>query len=282
MPLRKRWHDLQQRHLSREIHQTPLPDASAAAASNHSPINECVPQSSSQGSSLSFVPRKSNEVSTAVRSSLTAGASPGFAQAIIAAEPRTNSPDKFLLAVPAGLWNRAYEQLKARDEQLIHQFEKLLAENPQVSHSSQALGSATDIPVKRVGLLDTDPHLAVQSSQTGLSGSTLLLARVGTVQRQNQMKALLNEKIKNDEDAVWKLRIGDNQIVIRDQLSKIVKVVAAAKDFVGAAIASDPHAALAWTGICTLLPVNELLIYPLQGTLRSVKEDFLYCTTDTT
>lgn len=282
MPLRKRWHDLQKRHSSREIHQKSLPNASAAAASNQSSINDCVPSSSSQGSSIPFVPRKSNEVSTAVSCSFTAGASPGFAQAIIAAESQINSPDISPLAVPVGLWNRAYEQLKAQDEQLIGQFEKLLAENPKVSHSSQALASATDIPVKQVGSLDADPHLAVQSSQTGLCGSTVPLARVGTVQRQNQMKALLNEKIKMDEDAVWKFRVGDNQIVIRDQLSKVVKVVAAAKDFVGAAIASDPHAALAWTGICTLLPVNELLPFPLQGTLSSLTEDFLYYTTDTT
>ena len=80
------------------------------------------------------------------------------------------------------------------------------------------------------------------------------------------MKALLNEKIKIDEEAVWKLRVGDNQILIRDQIGKVVKVVAAAKDFVGAALASDPHAALAWTGICTLLPVNCLLSYSLQRT----------------
>ena len=148
MPLRKRWHDLQQRHSSREIHQKSLPNASAAAASNQSSITDCVPPSSFQGSSLPFVPRKSNEVITAVSCSFTAGASPGFAQAIIAAESQSSSPDISPLAVPVGLWNRAYEQLKARDEQLIGQFEKLLAENPIVSNSSQALASATDILVK--------------------------------------------------------------------------------------------------------------------------------------
>ena len=72
------------------------------------------------------------------------------------------------------------------------------------------------------------------------------------------MKVLLDEKIKIDEEAVWKLRVGDSQIIIRDQLDKVVKVIAAAKDFVSTAIASEPHAALAWAGICTLLPVNDL------------------------
>ena len=95
------------------------------------------------------------------------------------------------------------------------------------------------------------------------------------------MKALLNEKIRIDEEAVWKLRVGDNQILIRDQIGKVVKVVAAAKDFVGAALASDPHAALAWAGICTLLPVNYLLPYSLQGTNISVKHALLCYATDT-
>ena len=51
------------------------------------------------------------------------------------------------------------------------------------------------------------------------------------------MKALLNEKITIDEEAFWKLRVGGNQTIIRDQISKVVIVVAAAKDFVGAALA---------------------------------------------
>ena len=266
MPLRKRLFDFQRRHSSKEIHQKPLPDASAATASNDTLTTDCVPPSSSQGPSLSFIPRKNNEISTAARSSFTAGASPAFAQAIIEAEPRTKLTDTLPLAVPDDLWNRAYQLLKAQDEQLIGHFERLLAENPQVSHTSHASASASDLPVKHMGSLDVDLDLMVQSSQTESSGSIVRFAKIGTVQRQDQMKALLNEKIKIDEEAVWKLRVGDNQIIIRDQIDKVVKVVAAAKDFVGAALASDPHAALAWTGICTLLPVNYLLPCLLQGT----------------
>ena len=86
----------------------------------------------------------------------------------------------------------------------------------------------------------------------------MTLATVGTAQRQTQMKLLLVEKIKVDEEAVWKLSVGHSQIIIRDQLDKVVKVIAAAKDFVSTATASEPHAALAWIGICTLLPVNDL------------------------
>ena len=58
------------------------------------------------------------------------------------------------MAFPDDLWNRAYERLKAQDEKLIGQFERLLAENPQVSHTPQALASASDFPLNRMGTLD--------------------------------------------------------------------------------------------------------------------------------
>ena len=265
MSLRKRFYDFQQRHSSKETQQKPLPDTSPATASNNSLTTDCI-LPTSQGASLSSASRKNNEISTGLKSSFTAGALPAFAQAIIEAEPRSNSPDKLPLAFPDDLWNRAYERLKAQDEKLIGHFERLLAENAQVSHTPQALASASDLPVNHMGSLDAISDLIVQSLQTEPSGSIVPFTKVGTFQRQDQMKALLNEKIKIDEEAVWKLRVGDNQILIRDQIGKVVKVVAAAKDFVGAALAADPHAALAWTGICTLLPVNCLLLYSFQGT----------------
>lgn len=34
-----------------------------------------------------------------------------------------------------------------------------------------------------------------------------------------------------------------------------VKVVVAAKEFVSSAVSSEPHAALAWAGVCIFLPV---------------------------
>ncbi len=40
------------------------------------------------------------------------------------------------------------------------------------------------------------------------------------------------------------------------QFDKAVKIVVAAKDFVSSAVSSEPHAALAWAGVCVFLPVN--------------------------
>lgn len=34
-----------------------------------------------------------------------------------------------------------------------------------------------------------------------------------------------------------------------------VKIVVAAKEFVSSAVSSEPHAALAWAGVCVFLPV---------------------------
>ena len=43
---------------------------------------------------------------------------------------------------------------------------------------------------------------------------------------------------------------------VSGQFDKAVKIVVAAKDFVSSAVSSEPHAALAWAGVCVFLPVN--------------------------
>ena len=160
MSLRKRLYDLRHRHSSKEIQKEPLPDTSPATASNTSLTTDCV-LTPSQGASLSFVSRENNDISTGLKSSFTAGASPAFAHAVVEAELRSNSPDKLPLAFPDDLWNRAYERLKAQDEKLIDQFERLLAQHPQVSHTPQALASASDLPVNHMGSLDAKLNLMV-------------------------------------------------------------------------------------------------------------------------
>ena len=147
------------------------------------------------------------------------------------------------MGVADDLWDHAYEQLKAQNGQLVGQFEKLLAKSLRVSHASQALASASFFQGSKLG----SPF-----------------AKVGTLQRHTQMMSILDEKIKIDEEAVRKFRVGGNEIVTRDQLDKVVKIIAAAKDFVGALVASDPHATLAWTGVCALLPVNWFFILSSQ------------------
>ena len=60
-----------------------------------------------------------------------------------------------------------------------------------------------------------------------------------------------------------KEKLSNTSGTIRKYFQQAVKVVIASKDFIAAAVAADPHAAIAWTGVSLLLPVSraEILTY---------------------
>ena len=69
------------------------------------------------------------------------------------------------------------------------------------------------------------------------------------------MLKLMAKKIDIVEKARWYVNVGEETVEIKAQVDRIVKAVLYAKDFVSNAASSDPHVALAWTGVCMLLPV---------------------------
>ena len=125
---------------------------------------------------------------------------------------------------PADLWDRAYKALQNDKDsaKLIKSYEKIL--------------------------------------QAYLEGPAAVdLATLGSSERQKQMSLLVTKKLEAMDEAQWKFHVGDKEIVVREQLDHIVKGVLFAKDFVAQAVklSSDPHAAVAWAGVCLLLPVSH-------------------------
>lgn len=64
----------------------------------------------------------------------------------------------------------------------------------------------------------------------------------------------------------WKIAMGNKEIVIREQLEKILKAVQVFKDLGSTAAIIDPvHAGLPWAGLCLLMEVCSLQLYiPMQ------------------
>jgi hypothetical protein len=94
---------------------------------------------------------------------------------------------------------------------------------------------------------------------TGESNTTAL-ATVGSSVRQQQMSLVVKKKLEEMDKAKWKFHVGGKEIVVRQQIDRLVKGVLFAKDFVsaGVSLSSDPHAGLAWAGVCMLLPVSPI------------------------
>jgi hypothetical protein len=149
------------------------------------------------------------------------------------------------------LWDRSYELLRARDESLVEKYEKILDNELKASiRSNVVLGAVTSVGMSL--------GLAGQSSTPNATDAATTLALHGTPGRQEQMKSLVEYKIKKYEDSAWKFKIGSKSIIVRDQTEKFVKTIMFAKSLVDSTVASDPHVALAWTGVCILLPVSIL------------------------
>jgi N-terminal domain of NWD NACHT-NTPase len=147
------------------------------------------------------------------------------------------------------LWDRAYEMLRSRDKSLLEKYEKILDNELRASISSKAVFGAVTSVGMSVGLKGG-------GSIPNVTNAATTLAALGTPARQEQMKSLVQQKIKKYEDSAWKFKIGSTSIVVRDQTERFVNAIMFAKSFVDSVVASDPHVALAWTGVCILLPVS--------------------------
>ncbi|OJD19429.1 hypothetical protein AJ78_00603 [Emergomyces pasteurianus Ep9510] len=73
--------------------------------------------------------------------------------------------------------------------------------------------------------------------------------------REIQLQKLLNSKLQDIENSQMKISIHGKDVVIRDQVRKVVQSILSVKDYIGTVASTEPHAALAWTGVLILLPV---------------------------
>ena len=123
---------------------------------------------------------------------------------------------------PHDLWDRAYEILREDKDsrKLMDAYEKILLSELKDDHSFPAVAEDT-----------------------------------GTSTREIYMSALVEKKVKAVEDARWKFQLGERTIELKIQIDRIVKAILFAKDFVSSAVSAEPHAALAWAGVCMLLPL---------------------------
>lgn len=123
------------------------------------------------------------------------------------------------------LWDEAYEELRKKDRSLIESYEKELFKG--ISGVAMLAGQVS----------------------AGFSG-------IGTIERRQQIKLIIDRKIKEAEDGTWKLKFKDHELVVKDLIEPVVGVVDWAKNYVGTALEASPAGSIAWTGVCLLLPVS--------------------------
>ena len=137
---------------------------------------------------------------------------------------------------PIDLWDQAYQLLRTEsaNKKLLEGYEKILSQE-------------------------------AEGNNDGPSADT------GTLNREEKLSMLISKKLQVIDEARWKFRVGGETVEIKAQMERIVKATLFAKDFISSVASSEPHAALAWTGVCLLLPVGASK-FLVSGALSS-----LYC-----
>ncbi|KAJ5174127.1 uncharacterized protein N7482_000004 [Penicillium canariense] len=125
------------------------------------------------------------------------------------------------------LWEKAYDELRRDEADLVASFERIMTSESQASQEWDRSSSAQE----------TQPQ-----------------------NRQQRLSLLVNEKIKQMNNRKWRFKIGQKDVKVREMVDQIVKIMMIAKDCVSAAANLDPvHVGLPWAGICVLLPRNDAL-----------------------
>jgi hypothetical protein len=76
--------------------------------------------------------------------------------------------------------------------------------------------------------------------------------------KREQMSRVLRRKSQEVEAAKLTIKLGpEKEVDVAEQFDRVINCVIWAKDFVATAVKSDPHASLAWAGVCLILPVGK-------------------------
>lgn len=114
------------------------------------------------------------------------------------------------------LWNQAYDDLRAKETNLMKDYEATLYGN--------------------------------------LTAVVLSDSNIG---REDQMKIILEKKVEEVKQSMWKLRFGASEVPVKDLVQPVVGIIDWANQYINAAVSSNPYASLAWAGVGLLLPVSN-------------------------
>ncbi|KAK4119292.1 ankyrin [Parathielavia appendiculata] len=161
--------------------------------------------------------KKHVESSAAAGSGRVSGA-PAESQRSIA----DTTTEPLLQPKPAGagihnLWNIAYEKLREENETLVHDYEENLRGDLGAGQVSMLSSSAPD--------------------------------------KREQVVGILRRKMDEIDRETWKLRFGATEVQVKDLAQPVVGIISRVNEYISGAVASNPYAATAWTGVTLLLPL---------------------------
>ncbi|KAG4441669.1 hypothetical protein IFR05_002876 [Cadophora sp. M221] len=165
----------------------------------------------------------SNEVSVAgtllTVGNTEASTSPFASSEAVPEETRIYNADRSELRPIRELWNEAYDDLRAEDEDLITKYEAKLRES-----LCGALASSSN-PVGAI------------------------------VGKQELMKSVVDKKLEQYKEDAWKVKGLGEEFLVKDMAKPLVGIVKWADKYVGDALKSNPMASIGWAGVMVFIPL---------------------------
>jgi hypothetical protein len=123
---------------------------------------------------------------------------------------------------------------------------------------------------KKSRLIGKYEGILLEDSTGGSASPSIAHDVVSTEGRERQMSRVVQDKFQAVQDARWKFAIFSKEIEVREQFDRAVGSVTWAKDFITQAVSPDPHAALAWAGVCVLLPASPISVFIIRKKLLTI------------
>lgn len=82
-----------------------------------------------------------------------------------------------------------------------------------------------------------------------------------------QLQKLVDRKLEDVQNAQLKINVNGKEVVVKEQVRKVIHTILSAKNFIGSSVSAEPHAALAWAGVLVVLPVSVYITtaFPIFG-----------------
>ncbi|RHZ49195.1 hypothetical protein CDV55_100690 [Aspergillus turcosus] len=130
-------------------------------------------------------------------------------------------------AALTGLWDEAYKIVEEENPELLAAYERYLL----LAKEGQQESEESDEP----------------AAQPSMTPSTRV--------KQEEIRELAQSKLNAVQQGHLKVIVKGKEIVIKDQVHRIIRTIVAAQGFIGTVLSAEPHAALAWAGVVLILPL---------------------------
>ncbi|KAK5993794.1 hypothetical protein PT974_07231 [Cladobotryum mycophilum] len=142
-------------------------------------------------------------------------------------------------AAKISLWDRAYDSLREKDEQLVEEYEELLSRELQSN-----TGSNNDTPIDGHNNADESPIKS--ENQIDSSNRKIRLA---------QLETITSSGLGQLDEKKARYFIFGHEFILRDQLAQATQFIQNIKGVIDEAVKASPPASLAWAGVCVILPI---------------------------